>query len=85
MRRLSVSCLLAISVCATSSAQTDTRDAALEAMQACRQITVADVRLACMDAASNLLDEIEQTETTIPVPPAPPVSSVTAEAEALEQ
>lgn len=85
MHRLTITGLLAIAVCATSSAQTDKRDEALEALQACRQISVADVRLACMDAASTILDGIDQTETTAPIAPAPPTPSITKEAQALEQ
>ena len=82
MRRFIIASLLVSSACATASAQDDKRDAALEAMQACRQISVAEVRLACMDAASDLLDEINQAEA---IPVSPPVPSINKEAEALEQ
>ena len=73
MYRLTITGLLAIAVCATSSAQTDKRDEALEAMQACQQIHLAEVRLACVDAASKVLNRLE-SNIAQPVIPAPGAS-----------
>ena len=58
--------LLALSV--TTQAEAGPREDALEAMAACRAIKADPVRLACLDAATQLLDE---TTPAIPADPAP--------------
>jgi len=58
MRHLVATSLLVLVLGSTASAQTDKRDEALAAMEACRGISIAEVRLACMDAAGSILDEI---------------------------
>lgn len=60
----------------TSAAEAGPEEDALEAMAACRAIKADSVRLACMDAASRLLDETrtappESPASAVPVPKAP--------------
>lgn len=70
----------------TTPAQADPQDDALEAMTACRAIKADPVRLACMDAATQFLNETTPTPPPVtpvapsPVPRAPAVSTPTTPA-----
>lgn len=90
MRPLIGLIILAMLPFTPASAQSSDRDEALAAMQACRDISVDSVRLACMDAAAKILDGLE--EATAPEPrqtPLPstdqPVASTPATDQGIEQ
>jgi len=61
----------------TPSASADPQNDALEALAACRAIKPAAVRLACMDAATEFLEETNAATVAPPTPPEPtaPVSA----------
>lgn len=79
MRYLILGGLIAGLISGTATAQTDKRTEALNAMEACRGISIAEVRLACLDAAASILDEIDASTPQATTPdqpvlpqPAPP-------------
>lgn len=92
MRHFSIAAILLVFANMASPALADDRDEAVAALQACRSIAANQVRLACMDAAIELLDSIETPAEITPAPAPPPASpppiaqaAPTAESEALER
>lgn len=82
MRRLSIIAVLMIFSTMFTPATADDREDALAAIQACRSIAADQVRLVCLDAATQLLDSLEEAAPS-PVAPVPPVSTAEADAAAL--
>lgn len=88
MRPFVIAALLAILVAIPQNAMADERDEAIAAIKTCRNIAASEVRLACLDAATQLLDKIER-EAVVPAPkaaaPITPAPNVEAEALARER
>jgi len=77
MRRVVFGLASLFAVFCVAPAQAGPEEDALEAMAACRAIKADPVRLVCMDAASQLLDETRRSATPTPAPvtPAPTAPS----------
>ncbi len=85
MRRFSIVALLVGFTVISTPAVADERDDALAAIQACRNIAADQVRLACLDAATNLLDSIDAAAARTAPQPAAPAINTEAEAIARER
>ena len=72
MRTILCGALSLVILSFTHTALADSQDDALEAMAACRAIKADPVRLACMDAATQLLNEAAADAAPVAVTPTPP-------------
>lgn len=75
MRHFSIAAILVIFAGVATPALADERDDALAALQACRSIAADTVRLACLDAATQLLDTLEATDKAPEEPAAPIIAT----------
>lgn len=76
MRHFSLAALLVASIMAIPGASyADDRDEALAAIQACGEISADKVRLACMDAATSLLNSLNATPAVAPPSGEPDIDS----------
>lgn len=78
MRSVIVAILMSAALGVTATAQTNERQEAEAAMETCRSIAVAEVRQACMGAATSVLARLSRDRTE-------PPSSSAADAESIQQ
>lgn len=83
MRTILIGAISLVFVSITPSAHADPQDDALAALAACRAIKADQVRLACMDAATRLLDDVTSAAPSPPSLPAvdPAIAAQAAAAE----
>lgn len=84
MRYILSAAFAALIMSSPALAQTDERDEAIAAMEACRAIQVDQVRLACMDAAGEFLDRLE-TKADLASQTAPAIANSDADLVAREK
>lgn len=79
MRTIIATCLFVIGIATSASAQTDSKEDVLAAIETCRGISILEVRQACMNAADTVLKRLDQSATG-PQSPQPPIRAETSPA-----